>query len=51
VVIVGDEVVGPLDSHVDAERAGYARFGLGPLYVKQVVAEEPGVEVTRLYHR
>jgi len=50
VVIVGDEVVGPLGSHEEAERAGYKRFGLGPLYVKQVVAEEPVVEVTRLHH-
>ena len=50
VVIVGDEVVGPLGSHEEAERAGYTRFGLGPLYVKQVVAEEPVVEVTRLRH-
>jgi hypothetical protein len=41
VVIVGDEFLGPLESHKEAERAGYNRFGLGPLYVKQVAAEEP----------
>jgi hypothetical protein len=50
VVIVGDEIVGPLGSHEEAERAGYDRFGLGPLYVKQVLAEEPVVELTRLHH-
>jgi hypothetical protein len=50
VVIVGDEVVGPLGSHEEAERAGYDRFGLGPLYVKLIVAEVPVVEVTRLHH-
>ena len=47
VAIVGDEVVGPVESHADAERAGYERFGLGPLYIKQVLAEEPVAEVTR----
>lgn len=51
VVIVGDEVLGPLESHEEAERAGYKRFGLGPLYVKQVVAEEPVFEVSRLHYR
>jgi len=50
VVIVGDEVLGPLGSHEEAERAGYKRFGLGPLYVKQVVAEEPVFEVSRSHH-
>jgi hypothetical protein len=48
VAIVGDAVVGPLDSHQEAERAGYAAFGLGPLYIKQILAVEPVVEVTRL---
>ena len=49
VVLVGDEVVGPLDSHEEAERAGYIQFGLGPLYIKQIVDEEPVVEVTWFY--
>jgi hypothetical protein len=49
VVIVGEEVLGPLESHEEAERTGYKRFGLGPLYVKQVVAEEPVFEVSRLH--
>jgi hypothetical protein len=31
VAIVGDKVIGPLDSHQEAEHAGYAAFGLGPL--------------------
>jgi len=47
VVIVGDEVVGPLESHADAELAGYTQFGIGPLYIKQVLAEEPVVKVSR----
>jgi hypothetical protein len=41
VVIVGDELVGPLESDEAAQRAGFRRFGLGPLYIKQVLAEEP----------
>jgi len=49
VVIVGDKVIGPLESHAEAEAAGYTRFGIGPLYVKQVLAEEPVVEVTRFH--
>ena len=47
VVIVGDELVGPLETDEEAERAGYARFGLGPLYIKQVLAEEPPALITR----
>ena len=46
-VIVGDEVVGPLESHADAELAGYGQFGIGPLYIKQVLAEEPVIKVSR----
>jgi hypothetical protein len=48
VAIVGDKVIGPLDSHQEAEQAGYAAFGLGPLYIKQILAVEPVAEVTRL---
>ena len=44
VVLVGDELEGPVDMFEEALRVGWHRFGLGPLYVKQVVAEEPGVE-------
>jgi len=47
VVIVGDELIGPLETDEEAERAGYARFGLGPLYIKQILAEEPPALVTR----
>jgi hypothetical protein len=47
VVIVGDEIEGPVDTFSDALRAGYRRFGLGPLFVKQILATEPVVEVTR----
>ena len=49
VVIVGEEVIGPLGRHEDAECAGYARFGLGPLYIKQVLAEEPVAAVSRCF--
>jgi len=47
VAIVGDEMVGPGDTYGDALREGYRRFGPGPLYVKQVLAEEPVAEVPR----
>jgi hypothetical protein len=47
VVLVGDEMIGPFDSRPEAEGAGYARFGLGPLFIKRVLAEEPVIEVTR----
>ena len=47
VVIVGDEVEGPVETFREALRAGYRRFGLGPLFVKQILAVEPVVEVTR----
>ena len=45
VVIVGDEVEGPLETFDDALRAGYRRFGLGPLYVKHVTTVDPLVEI------
>jgi hypothetical protein len=51
VVIVGDELIGPLESHEAAERAGYKRFGLGHLYVKQLSAEEPVLEVSRSFYK
>ncbi len=47
VVIVGDEVEGPVETFREALRAGYRRFGLGPLFVKQILNVEPVVEVTR----
>jgi hypothetical protein len=47
VVIVGNEVEGPVDTFREALRAGYRRFGLGPLFVKQILTVEPVVEVTR----
>ena len=47
VVIVGDEVEGPVATFREALRAGYRRFGLGPLFVKQILTVEPVVEVTR----
>jgi hypothetical protein len=47
VVIVGDDFEGPVPTFDDAERAGYRRFGFGPLYIKQVLAEGPVLEVSR----
>lgn len=47
VVIVGEECVGPLESDVAAECAGYEAFGLGPLYIRQVLVAEPPALVTR----
>ncbi len=47
VVIVGNEVGGPVDTFREALRAGYRRFSLGPLFVKQLLTVEPIVEVTR----
>ena len=41
VVLVGEDLEGPVDTFEDALRAGWQRFGLGPLYVKHVLAEEP----------
>jgi hypothetical protein len=41
VTIVGEEFVGPFEDMDEAVRAGYRRFGLGPLHVKQILAQEP----------
>jgi len=40
VVLVGEEIEGPVDTFEDALRAGWRRFGLGPLYVQQVLADD-----------
>jgi hypothetical protein len=47
VVLVAEELVGPVDTYGDALRAGYRRFGKGPLFVKRVLAEEPVAEISR----
>ena len=47
VVIVGDELIGPLETDEEAERAGYERFGLGPLYIQQLLTDEAPALVTR----
>ncbi len=41
VLIKGKNVDGFYKSRDDALTAGYARFGIGPLLVKQVLAAEP----------
>jgi hypothetical protein len=44
---MGDDFEGPLPTFGDAERAGYWRFGLGPLSIKQILPAEPMLEVSR----
>jgi len=41
IVIDGEEVLGPFNDIADAERAGLKRFGEGPMFIKQVLAQEP----------
>ena len=41
VLIKGDTVGGFFDSRDEALAAGYSRFGIGPLFVKQVSPSEP----------
>ena len=41
VLIKGNTVDGFYDSPDDALTAGYSRFGIRPLFVKQVLATEP----------
>jgi hypothetical protein len=41
VLIKGDEVLGFFATRDEALVVGYARFGVVPLFVKQVVAAEP----------
>ena len=45
VVFVGAEMVGPFDDSPTAISAGLRRFGWGPLYVKQILVEEPYAEI------
>lgn len=47
VVLVGEDLEGPVVTFSEALRAGYQRFGPGPLYIKRVVAVEPVETVTR----
>jgi hypothetical protein len=44
VVIVGDEFLAPIDNYDDALRAGYARFGPGPLYIRELL-DDQSIEV------
>lgn len=46
-MIVGDEVEGPVETFREALRAGYRRFGLGPLFIQQILMVDPIVELTR----
>ncbi len=47
VVLVGDDLQGPVETFEEALRIGYRQFGLGPLYVKQILAKEPVAETSR----
>ena len=44
VVLVGEELEGPLDTFDEALHHGWRRFGRGPLYIKQVLTEDPAFE-------
>jgi len=44
VVFVGEAMAGPFADFRSAYREGLRRFGQGPLYIKQVLAEEPAAE-------
>lgn len=41
VLIKGDNIDGFYESRDEALSAGYARFGIGPLFVKQIWPSEP----------
>ena len=47
VVVVGEEWAGPMRTADDAEATGYAHFGIGPLYIKRLTADEPVDEISR----
>ena len=47
VVVVRDEIAGPVATFHEAMKLGYARFGPGPLLIKQILAWEPASETTR----
>ena len=40
-VIAGDELIGPFETAEEAEQAGYAQLGPGPLYIKQILPDGP----------
>jgi len=45
VVLVGNEIAGPFDTFGAAVDAGYDRFGAGAVYVRQVLAVDPVIEI------
>ena len=47
VAVVGDDYAGPAETFDDAERLGYIQFGVGPLYIKQVLADDLVVKISR----
>jgi hypothetical protein len=48
VVLVGNDLAGPFDDFPTAYVAGRRRFGPGPLYIKQILADEPVFEPVSL---
>jgi hypothetical protein len=48
VLVKGDEAVGFFATREDALAAGYARFGVVPLFVKQVAVSEPIHHITNV---
>lgn len=47
VVVKGEAIIGPYETAADAEKFGYKYFGYGPIYIKQVLEEEPVICNTR----
>jgi hypothetical protein len=48
VLIKGDEVLGFYEARDEALAAGYARFGVVPLFVKQVTPSEPAHHIPNI---
>jgi hypothetical protein len=47
IAIVGNKTAGlPVDTFMQAARQGLQKFGLGPVYVKQILAQDERVEST-----
>jgi len=46
-LIAGDELLGSYDTYADALQAGYAKRGLEPFLVKQIIAVEVAANFSR----
>ena len=47
VAFVGEEYAGPADTPDEAERLGYERFGVGPLFIRKVLKADAVDEISR----